>query len=60
MSQVKVHVEATGMWSSRKASYEEAHYIAKHPGGYNVIKKGAPGKCRQGYAIMATKRRYKK
>ena len=58
-SQVRVHIEATGMWSKIEASHQEGAYIALHPRAYNVIKSGAPGKCRQGYAIMASRRKSK-
>ena len=59
LDQVKVHIEATGMWTSREASRQEKHFIQLHPTGYNIIKSGAPGKCKQGYAIMASIRRRK-
>ena len=57
--QVRVHIEATGMWSLRYASQQEGRYIAMYPNNYNIIKSGPPNRCRQGYAIMASSRKRK-
>ena len=60
LSQVKVHLESTGMWTSWEASRQEGRFIARHPNNYNIIKSGTPAKCRQGFAIMASRRHYNK
>ena len=58
-SQVEIRVLASGAWSKMAASREEARFIAMQPTGYNKVKLGSPGKCRQGFAIMASIRKRK-
>jgi hypothetical protein len=54
--QVVVHVLGTAA-KGRAAHDMEGHFIKEKGGTYNIVKMGAPGKCRQGYAIMASKKR---